>query len=112
MSIAADVGSSTGGRPASLFALNRNRGVLLLADIGATAMRNAVCNLRGEVLTEIDHGIDIAAGPHTGTQPGQPDFAELLAHSGHKRRQTYSASAWPCPAQSTSRPGASSVRRS
>src|SRR6478609_1122469 len=61
--IAADVGSSTGGRPASLFALNRNRGVLLLADIGATAMRNAVCNLRGEVLTEIDQDIDIADGP-------------------------------------------------
>jgi hypothetical protein len=50
--VAADV-TATDGRPASLFALNRNRGVLLLADIGATAMRNAVCNLRGEVIIEI-----------------------------------------------------------
>ncbi len=70
--VAADVGASTGGRPASLFALNRNRGVLLLADIGATAMRNAVCDLRGKVLTEIDHDIDIADGPDADPRPGQP----------------------------------------
>jgi predicted NBD/HSP70 family sugar kinase len=85
--VAADVGTSTGGRPASLFALNRNRGVLLLADIGATGMRNAVCDLRGKVLTEIDHGIDIAAGPDPILGQVSRDFAELLARSGHRSDQ-------------------------
>jgi predicted NBD/HSP70 family sugar kinase len=80
--IEADV-SATGGRPASLFALNRNRGVLLLADIGATGMRNAVCNLRGEVLTEIDHDIDIADGPGPVLSQVTRDFAELLARNTH-----------------------------
>lgn len=80
--IEADV-SATGGRPASLFALNRNRGVLLLADIGATGMRNAVCNLRGEVLTEIDRDIDIADGPRPVLGQVTRDFAELLSRNAH-----------------------------
>jgi predicted NBD/HSP70 family sugar kinase len=85
--VAADVGSSTGGRPASLFALNRNRGVLLLADIGATAMRNALCNLRGEVLSEIDHGIDVADGPEPILSQVSRDFSDLLIRSGHHPNQ-------------------------
>ena len=97
--VAADVGTSTGGRPASLFALNRNRGVLLLADIGATAMRNAVCDLRGKVLTEIDHGIDIAARPGRRPRPGQP---RLRRPAGPQRTSSptrcwASASAVPGP---------------
>ena len=79
--VAADV-SSTGGRPASLFALNRNRGLLLLADIGATAMRNALCNLAGDVLAEIDHGIDIASGPESVLGQVSRDFSDLLTRSG------------------------------
>ena len=80
--VAADV-TATGGQPASLFALNRNRGVLLLADIGATAMRNAVCNLRGEVIIEIDHSIDIADGPDAVLGQVTRDFSDLLARSSH-----------------------------
>lgn len=79
--VAADV-SSTGGRPASLFALNRNRGLLLLADIGATAMRNALCNLAGEVLAEIDHAIDIADGPEPVLGQVSRDFSDLLSRTG------------------------------
>ncbi|MBB5166151.1 ROK family transcriptional regulator [Mycobacterium sp. AZCC_0083] len=79
--VAADT-SATGGRPASLFALNRNRGLLLLADVGATAMRNALCNLSGEVLAEIDHGIDIATGPDPVLGQISRDFSDLLARSG------------------------------
>jgi len=71
--VAADVELSTGGRPANLFALNRNRGVLLLADIGATAMRNAVCNLRGERYSpRSTTTINIADGPGPRTYPGHP----------------------------------------
>jgi predicted NBD/HSP70 family sugar kinase len=62
--------------------LNSNRGLLLLADVGATAMRNALCNLSGEVLAEIDHGIDIATGPDPVLGQISRDFSDLLARSG------------------------------
>src|SRR5215208_5200060 len=43
---------STGGRPPQMFAFNRDAGVVLSADLGATHSRLAVTDLGGEVLVE------------------------------------------------------------
>ncbi|MGW3562291.1 ROK family protein [Streptomyces sp. NPDC000941] len=53
----------TRGRPASRFVVNRHRGVLLVADIGATGLRTAVCDLGGEVRAEREAPSDVTAGP-------------------------------------------------
>ena len=83
--VAAEAGTSTGGRPAGLFSFNRGRGVLLVADLGATRMRVAVCDLGGEVLTEIDEGTDIAAGPEPVLAQVVGHFQELLRRAGRAR---------------------------
>src|SRR5690348_10125511 len=44
----------TRGRPAEQFGFNRSRGVLLVADVGATGMRVALCDLSGEIASERD----------------------------------------------------------
>ena len=75
-------GSPTGGRPASRFTFNSDRGVLLVADIGATGMRTALCNLRGEVSAERERAIDVAAGPQPVLDAAQETFAALLAAAG------------------------------
>lgn len=75
-------GAPTGGRPASRFAFNSDRGVLLVADIGATGMRTALCNLRGEVRHEREQRIDVAAGPDTVLTAVDAAFRELLAEGG------------------------------
>ena len=54
---------STGGRPPQMFAFNRDAGVVLAADLGATHSRLAVCDLGGEVLIEGAEDIAIAEGP-------------------------------------------------
>lgn len=53
----------TRGRPAARFAFQPNRGSLLIADIGASAMRLACCDLAGRVLERTDLDIVIGAGP-------------------------------------------------
>src|SRR5690349_4894017 len=52
--LAAPAGGSapTGGRPPQMFAFNRDAGVVLAADLGATHSRLAVTDLGGEVLVE------------------------------------------------------------
>jgi predicted NBD/HSP70 family sugar kinase len=75
-------GSPTGGRPAGRFVFNGDRGVLLVADIGATGMRTALCNLRGEVSAEIERPIDVAAGPQTVLTAADEMFTRLLAGAG------------------------------
>ncbi|WP_165986728.1 ROK family transcriptional regulator [Streptomyces sp. YIM 98790] len=67
-----DKGRSTGGRPPSLFAFNPAARVVLAADIGATHLKAALTDLSGQVLTEQNRGIDIAAGP-------DPVLGELCA---------------------------------
>lgn len=74
--------TSTGGRPAALFAFNRDRGVLLVADLGATAMRVALCDLGGAVLTEVEQQIDIGDGPIALLKLVSDHFAKLLADTG------------------------------
>ena len=54
---------STGGRPPQMFAFNRDAGVVLAADLGATHSRLAVTDLGGDVLTEGAEDIAIAEGP-------------------------------------------------
>lgn len=83
--IAADLvvdagGSSTGGRPAGRFAFNRSRGLLLVADIGATGFRTAVCDLAGTVLAERRQVLDVSTGPEPILSAVAGDFATLLAH--------------------------------
>ena len=54
---------STGGRPPQMFAFNREAGVVLAADLGATHSRLAVTDLGGDVLAEGAEDIAIAEGP-------------------------------------------------
>ncbi|WP_328471456.1 ROK family protein [Actinoplanes sp. NBC_00393] len=75
-------GAPTGGRPASRFAFNSDRGVLLVADVGATGMRTALCNLRGEVRHEREQPIDVASGPEPVLTAVDEAFRALLAEAG------------------------------
>ena len=54
---------STGGRPPQMFAFNREAGVVLAADLGATHSRLAVTDLGGDVLAEGAEDVAIAEGP-------------------------------------------------
>jgi predicted NBD/HSP70 family sugar kinase len=51
------------GRPPERFAFNSNRGVLLVADMGATTVRTGLCDLSGTVLSEHEQAIDLSEGP-------------------------------------------------
>lgn len=53
----------TKGRPAEVFSFNSARGKLLAADVGATKFRAGLCNLGGDVESEIELPSDVAAGP-------------------------------------------------
>jgi predicted NBD/HSP70 family sugar kinase len=69
----------TRGRPAGQFVVNRDRGVLLVADLGATGVRTALCDLAGNVCAEREAPADVTVGPEPVL--GQIDglFAEMLA---------------------------------
>ncbi|WP_344579158.1 ROK family protein [Nonomuraea roseoviolacea] len=68
----------TRGRPAGQFVVNRARGVLLVADIGATALRAAVCDLGGHVRNEREAKADVTAGPQSILTIVEKLFAEIL----------------------------------
>lgn len=70
------------GRPAGSFALNAERGVLLVCDIGATAMRAAICDASGEVLRDCSATSDVTAGPAVVLAATEELFADLLAGAG------------------------------
>ncbi|MFC7531591.1 ROK family protein [Actinoplanes sp. GCM10030250] len=76
--------SPTGGRPASRFTFHRDRGVLLVADIGATGMRTALCDLKGEVRAERELSIDVAKGPDAVLSAAEEMFTGLLADAGRE----------------------------
>src|SRR5919107_2459441 len=69
----------TRGRPAEKFGFNRGRGVLLVADVGATGMRVALCDLAGELLSERDVVVDVADGPLGVLERIQQEFVGLLS---------------------------------
>ncbi len=54
---------STGGRPSRSLAFNASLGVLLVAELGATAVNAALTNLSGDILERRHEDIDIADGP-------------------------------------------------
>ena len=53
------------GRPATRFRFDPSHGTLLVADIGASGMRLAVCDLAGVVSARADAACDIGDGPDT-----------------------------------------------
>ena len=55
--------ASTGGRRPTVLAFNRDAGVVLAGDLGATHSRVAVTDLAGEVLAQDVHDIAVAEGP-------------------------------------------------
>ena len=56
-------GESTGGRPSSRFAFNRERAVILTADIGASGLTVAACDLAGNPLRSAIRQVNVWGGP-------------------------------------------------
>jgi predicted NBD/HSP70 family sugar kinase len=55
--------ASTGGRPATLLALNSGYGCVLAVDVGATAAHLALCDLEAVVLAEQTHAFEAQPSP-------------------------------------------------
>ncbi|MBY5163867.1 ROK family transcriptional regulator [Salsipaludibacter albus] len=70
---------SSGGRPPQTLAFNRDAGVVLVADLGATHSRLAVADLSGDILAEHTGDIAIAEGPEKVIAWTMDGFARLLA---------------------------------
>jgi predicted NBD/HSP70 family sugar kinase len=77
--------ASTGGRPPTVLAFNRDAGVVLVADLGATHARVAVSDLVGTPLAERASDLDIALGPEHGLAWVAERFTELLDEVGRSR---------------------------
>ncbi len=73
---------SSGGRPPRTLAFNRDAGIVLVADLGATHSRLAAADLAGEILVEQTGDMDIAAGPDLVLSWTLDHFADLLAEVG------------------------------
>ncbi len=71
-------GESTGGRPSSRFVLNRDRAVIATADIGATGLVVAVCDLAGEPLRHTRVTVNVWDGPERVLGEVDAALAELL----------------------------------
>ncbi|WP_433236073.1 ROK family protein [Streptosporangium sp. CA-135522] len=82
--IAASQDARTRGRPAGRFVVNRDRGVLLVADIGATALRTALCDLGGKVRVERETRADVTAGPQAILGIVDKLFTEILKDGRHE----------------------------
>ena len=77
--------ASTGGRPPIVLAFNRDAGVVLVADLGATHARVAVSDLSGTPLAERAADLDIALGPEACLGWVSERFSELLEQVGRAR---------------------------
>ena len=73
---------STGGRRPTGLAFNRDAGVVLAADLGATHARVALCDLGGRRMAERAGDLDIALGPQPVLEQVNEWFGELLAETG------------------------------
>ena len=85
--VPAGASASTGGRPPKTFAFNRNAGVVLAADLGATHSRVAVTDLAGDVMVETRTDIPIADGPDTVLGWLEETFDALLSESAAQPRR-------------------------
>jgi predicted NBD/HSP70 family sugar kinase len=74
--------TSTGGRPPTVLAFNRDAGVVLVADIGATHTRLAVSDLGGAPLAERAYDTDVARDPELVLGWLHERFEELLLEVG------------------------------
>jgi predicted NBD/HSP70 family sugar kinase len=79
----------TRGRPAGHFAFNGDRGVLLVADVGATALQAALCDLSGRILVERAEAADVTRGPEAILRVVQAAFTGLLAKAGRQASQVH-----------------------
>ncbi|MDJ0924886.1 MAG: ROK family protein [Acidimicrobiia bacterium] len=73
---------SSGGRPPTLLEFNRNAGVVLAADLGATHSRLAVSNLAAEPQGSVYGELAIAEGPEAVLSWVEMEFARLLDEAG------------------------------
>jgi predicted NBD/HSP70 family sugar kinase len=73
---------STGGRPPAVLVFNRDAGVVLAADLGATHSRVAVSDLVGTPLAERAGDLDIGLGPEPVLEWLDERFTELLEEVG------------------------------
>lgn len=70
------------GRPAEVFSFNSGRGKLLAADVGATKFRAGLCNMGGDVESEIELPSDVTAGPEVLLSSILECFESFLADTG------------------------------
>ena len=73
---------STGGRRPGRFAFNAEVGITLVADIGASGLRSAACDLAGVVLAERATRINVATGPREVLGTVGKLFEELAGEVG------------------------------
>jgi len=74
--------ASTGGRPPAMLAFNRDAGVVLAGDLGATHSRVAITDLAGRVLAQHRRDIAIAEGPEAVLSWLESAFDGLLREVG------------------------------
>ena len=107
--------ASTGGRPPTVLAFNRDAGVVLVADLGATHARVAVSDLAGTPLAERASDLDIALGPgarprlgrralHRAARRGRP-LARRRARDRDRRARARSSSRAGGPSNPPIMPG-------
>ena len=80
-------GRSTGGRPPTRLAFNRDAGIVLCGDLGATHSRVAVTDLAGGVLAQTRRDIAIAEGPEVVLDWLERAFEALVAEAGRDPRR-------------------------
>jgi predicted NBD/HSP70 family sugar kinase len=76
--------ASTGGRPPTMLSFNREAGVALAGDLGATHSRVAVTDLGGHVLAQTTRDIAIAEGPEVVLSWLEDACGDLLDQIGRK----------------------------
>jgi len=76
---------STGGRRPEAFALNKDAGLLLAADIGGSHSRLGITDLASNVLVEAEVDIDVATGPERVLGWAMEVFTHLLASLGRTK---------------------------
>src|SRR6266545_2067440 len=79
-------GESPRGRPAGTFVLNRDAGVLLVADVGVSHSRMAVTDMAAGVLAERTADLDVTLGPDKVLGKVGKQFEDLLVAVGRGRQ--------------------------